>query len=94
MEQQKVTEMSRYQVLHELCVKAGWSYEGPIQYDDQDMPRGSGYRHPAGDRSLITFDGEVYLRDRTRVNVWHKLGWVNRKTLTELRKELAALENE
>ncbi len=69
MEQQNVKEMSIYQVLHELCTISGWRYEGPIRYDDGHKPKGSSYRYPSGECTLITFDGEVYLRGRVREDV-------------------------
>ncbi len=94
MGQQGVKQMSRHQVLHELSMIAGWKYEGPVQHEDEDAPQGSGYRHPDGEVSLITSDGEVYIRDRLRPRVWHEARWVNRKTTDELKKELTALQKE
>lgn len=94
MGRRSAKEMSRYQVMHELSVMAGWKYEGPIEHDNEKMPQGSGYRHPNGERSLLTANGEVYIEDRNRQNVWHELRWVGRKTLADLRKELTILEKE
>jgi len=42
MGRQSVKEMSRYQVMHELSVMAGWKYEGSIEHDNEKTPQGSG----------------------------------------------------
>ncbi len=94
MGQRSVRGKSKYQVLHELCEIAGWRYEGPIRYDNEQKPQGFGYRSPSGERSLITLSGKVYLEDRTKENVWHELRWVSRKTMAELTKELMTLKKE
>ncbi len=94
MARKSVKGMSRYEVLHELSMIAGWTYEGPIQDAGDGAPRGSGYRHPDGEVSLITPEGEVYIRDRLRPNVWHEARWVNRKATDELKKELSGLQKE
>lgn len=94
MGRESVKEMSRYQILHELSIIAGWTYEGPPQDEGGDTPQGNCYRHPDGEVSLITPEGEVYIRDRLRHGVWHEARWVNRKTTDELKKELAAEQKE
>ncbi len=87
-------QMSRYQILHELSMIAGWTYEGPVHDTGKDTPQGSCYRHYDGEVSVITPEGEIYIRDRLRAHVWHAARWVNRKTDDELKKELIELRKE